>query len=128
MALEVCWPLLSQNGLIGGFCLLIILFFHWQHQIPEYQDLINILLQVIDQWGSRHRTDVCHSAGRHRLVGRVGWHCWGLQRHAQIQPDSGVRRAAGVGSFAGYINGVGGTKFKVPAFVLTLGMMRFCAG
>ena len=121
---------LSQNGLIVVFLLIIIILSLAAPRFLNIKNLINILRQVsINGVLAIGQTFVILLGGIDLSVGS------GVALAGVLAADMHKYNPVLVfvvpllvGSFAGFVNGAVVTKFKVPAFVITLGMMTILRG
>jgi ribose/xylose/arabinose/galactoside ABC-type transport system permease subunit len=127
---------LGRNGLIVGFILIVIVLSLSTPAFMKLSNLINIIRQVsVNGILAVGETFVILLGGIDLSVGSgvalAGVLAAGLQRYGLplwiVMPAVFVVPIL-VLSFAGFVNGLVITRFRVPAFVITLGMLTILRG
>lgn len=128
---------LGQNGLIVGFVVLVVFLSLARSNFFRLDNIINILRQVsINGILAIGETFVILLAGIDLSVGSAvalaGVLAAGIQRYYGL-PTALVLPAIFlvpmlVGCLTGFINGMAITRFRIPPFVMTLGMMTILRG
>jgi len=121
---------LAQNGLIVGFIVIVIALSLLAPRFFHIKNLINIVRQVsINGILAIGETFVILLGGIDLSVGSgvalAGVLAADMHRYSPILV---FLLPLSVGAFAGFVNGVVITRFRVPPFVITLGMMTILRG
>ena len=121
---------LAQNGLIVGFILIILVLSLTAPRFFHIKNLVNIVRQVsINGILAIGQTFVILLAGIDLSVGSgvglAGVIAADMHKHSPVLVFVVPLL---VGSFAGFVNGAVITRFRVPPFVITLGMMTVLRG
>ena len=129
---------MREAGVAVALVLIVLFFSATAPYFATPENFLKIFVQIGDQHGARLGHDLRHPDRRHRPFGRLGARAvHGRRRADHDRQEPAGRRSRcrsrfsgcmGVGAFCGFVNGFVVEQWKVPSFIVTLGMLNVASG